>query len=424
MTMRLRLGEWSLRDGLSAGGQILFFVLALAAIFSREPSLFTHTQFYAEDGTVWYSQAYNLGWLYSLTLPHAGYLSTIERLATGMSLGLPLREAPLPMMIVGLAVQALPVPILLSSRCRNWTTLPVRFAFAAAYVAIPNATEVHVVLTNSQWHLAFVLALLAFASTPTTWFWRIFDVGILLLGALSGPFALLLIPPVCVFWWFRRQRWSLVVLGLLAAGTLTQLLIALLHPQQRFLQPLGATPALLVRLVGGDMFIGTLLGSHWGGMRAGVAWSLIALLLGITLILYCFRYVSLEVRLFFVYCGEALLGGLHTPAFAPTNQPLWPLLLDFGVRRYWFLPDLVLLFAVLWCAAFAQSKVVRSIGCCFAMLLCVGIWKDWRIPPMYDVGFRQSAAAFEAASPGTHMIIPVFPGGSSWKMDLVKRPER
>jgi hypothetical protein len=79
---------------------------------------------------------------------------------------------------------------------------------------------------------------------------------------------------------------------------------------------------------------------------------------------------------------------------------------------------------VLWCAAFAESKVVRSIGCCFAMLLCVGIWKDWRIPPMYDVGFRQSAAAFEAASPGTHMIIPVFPGGSSWKMDLVKRPER
>ena len=42
---------------------------------------------------------------------------------------------------------------------------------------------------------------------------------------------------------------------------------------------------------------------------------------------------------------------------------------------------------------------------------------------MDDMGFRQSAAAFEAVPPGTHVIIPIYPGGH-WKMDLVKRPER
>ncbi len=197
---RQRFSEWSVREGLSAGWQIVFFVLALAAIFSRDPSLFTHPQFYAEDGVAWYAQAYNLGWLHSLTLPHGGYLCTVQRLGAGLTVGLPLLWAPLPMMIVGLLMQALPVPILLSSRCRNWATLPMRLAFAAAYVAIPNATEVHVVLTNSQWHLAIVIALLAFATAATTWPWRIFDIGILLLGALQpGRLLFLLIPSgVCL----------------------------------------------------------------------------------------------------------------------------------------------------------------------------------------------------------------------------------
>jgi hypothetical protein len=417
------LEELSKRDGLSLRWLVLSFLVASFAIFSRDPSLFTHTQFYAEDGVAWYAQAYNLGWLHSLTLLQAGYLCTIQRLATGLTLALPLRWAPLPMMIVGLLVQALPVPILLSSRCRNWATLPMRLAYAAVYLAIPNAAEVHVVLTNSQWHLAFALALLAFATPPATWFGRVFDTGILLLGALSGPFALLLMPLVCVFWWFRRQRWSLVVLGLLAAGTLVQMLAVLRHPQQRFLEPLGATPALFVRLIGGDMCIGTLLGSHWDRRSIRLAWCLVALVLASALIAYCFRHVSLEVRLFFVYCAIALAGGLRTPAFQRTNEQLWPILLQASVRRYWFLPGLVLLFAVLWCAAFAKARVIRCIGVGFAMLLCVGIWRDWRIPPTADVGFRQGAAVFDAAAPGTHVTIPIAPGGN-WKMDLVKRPER
>lgn len=416
------LRDLSKRDGLAIRWLIVSFVVASLAIFSRDPSLFTHTQFYAEDATAWYAQAYSLGWLHSLLLPHAGYLSTIERLTADLTLALPLRWAPLPMMIVGLLVQALPVPILLSSACRNWTTLPMRLAFAAAYVAMPNTAEVHVVITNSQWHLAFVLALLAFAASPATWFGRIACAGILLLGALSGPFALLLLPLVCVFWWFRRQRWSLVVLGLLAAGTLVQALLALRHPQQRFFQPLGASPALFARLIGGDVFVGTLLGSHGNGGRVGLAWCLIALVLGSALIVYCLRHVSLEVRFFFGYCAIMLAAGLHTPAFHPTTEPLWPLLLQAAVRRYWFLPDLAVLFAVLWCAAFAQARAVRCIGLGFTILLCVGIAKDWRIPPMYDVGFHRTAAAFDAAPPGTHMTIPVFPGGI-WKMDLVKRPQ-
>ena len=75
---------------------------------------------------VWYAQAYNLGWLHSLILPQVGYLNVVPRLGTGLALLVPLQWAPLVMAIVGLLIQALPVPILLSARCSNWASLPTR----------------------------------------------------------------------------------------------------------------------------------------------------------------------------------------------------------------------------------------------------------------------------------------------------------
>src|SRR5207237_3580821 len=106
------------------------FGLVVIALFSRSPSLLTHAQFYAEDGAVWYAQAYNLGWLHSLTLPQAGYLNTMPRLAAGLALLFPFSWAPLVMATVGLLIQSVPVTILLSSRCRVWAPLPTRMVLA------------------------------------------------------------------------------------------------------------------------------------------------------------------------------------------------------------------------------------------------------------------------------------------------------
>jgi hypothetical protein len=163
------------RDGLSVGGQCVVFVLVLIAQFSRRPSLLTHAQFYAEDGMIWFAQAYNFGWLHSLFLPQVGYLNVVPRLGAGLALLVPLQCAPLVMAIVGLLIQALPVPILLSARCSNWASLPDRLLLAAIYVALPGTREIHVVLTNAQWHMALAAALLSFAASPRTWRGRLCD---------------------------------------------------------------------------------------------------------------------------------------------------------------------------------------------------------------------------------------------------------
>lgn len=194
--LRERLRNLSGQDGLPMGWLVISFALASLLIISRCPSLFTHPQFYAEDGQDWFAQAYNLGWLHSLTLPYMGYLVTTQRLAGGVAMLVPFEVAPLMMALVGLFLQAGPVPLLLSSRFRQWAPLPTRLAFAAAYVAIPNAREIHVVCTNSQWHLALIMVLLALAEIPRSLTAKIFDLALIFLGALSGPFAILAVSQV------------------------------------------------------------------------------------------------------------------------------------------------------------------------------------------------------------------------------------
>ena len=186
-------------DGLSVGGQTVIFGAVLIALFSRCPSLLTHAQFYAEDGMMWFAQAYNLGWLHSLFLPQAGYLNIAPRLGSGLALLLPLRWAPLVMVTVSLFIQALPVPILLSSRCRNWASLPTRMLLAFLYIALPSSREIHLGITNAQWHLALAAALVAFASSPRTWRGRFFDIVLLLVAGFTGPYCMVLALLTLVF---------------------------------------------------------------------------------------------------------------------------------------------------------------------------------------------------------------------------------
>jgi hypothetical protein len=154
-------------DGLSFGWQVLVFLAALAAIFSRLPGTLVHPQFHAEDGWVWYQQAYNLGWLRALFITQAGYFQTLPRLVAGATLLFPMQWAPLIMNLSGAVVQALPVTALLSRRCTSWGPLPLRMLMSVIYIAIPNAPEVHIVMTNAMWHLAVLQALLALSVPPS-----------------------------------------------------------------------------------------------------------------------------------------------------------------------------------------------------------------------------------------------------------------
>ena len=398
------------REGLGFYWLIASFATALLLIFLRDPSLFTRPQFWAEDGSFWYAQAYNGGWLHSLTIPDGGYLNTLQRLSAGLALVVPFRWAPLPMVLVGLLAQALPVPILLSVRCRKWTSLPLRILLAAVYIAIPNAREIHVVCTNSHFHLALAELLLAFSAAPRSLAGRAFDVFIFLLGSVCGPFGLLLLPFVIAFWWIRRQPWSLLICGLLLGGAIAQLMFLRHIAEARSARPLGASVPMFIRLLGGNVFLGSLRGSTPYGLRQPLFISLMAFIIGLAICLYCARFASPEIRLFFLYCFVLFAAELRTPLVPPSSTtPRWVTILQQPSIRYWFFPSLAFLFAVLWCVVYARSRTVRLAAIALALLLCQGIYRDWRIPALEDMHFPQTAAEFKAAKPGTHFLISLNP---------------
>ena len=81
------------RSGATRGA--LLYLAAVALVASRRPDGLTNPQFWAEDGAVWFAQAYNQGPLTALLTPWTGYVQTFSRLVAAASLLVPLRHAPL-----------------------------------------------------------------------------------------------------------------------------------------------------------------------------------------------------------------------------------------------------------------------------------------------------------------------------------------
>ena len=403
-------------DGLSAGWQIVAFGAVLVALFSRRPSLLTQAQFYAEDGMIWFAEAYNLGWLRTLFLPQVGYLTIVPRLGSGLALLVPLRWAPLVMNILGMLIQVLPVPILLSSRCRNWASLPTRILLALLYVALPSSSEIHVVLTNAQWHLALAAALVAFASSPRTWRGRLFDIVLLLMASLTGPYAIVLAPLVLGFWWVRRQTWTLAVLAVTGISALTQIVL-LLHTH-RVQGTLGASPELFLRMLGGNVVACAMFGSHSFAVKAPLLFNAAAACGGLGIYFYSLWRMNPEWRLFLLFCGAVYAASLLSPLTGET-KPAWELLVNDASARYWFFPMLAFVWAATWCAAYARNRAFKIAGTCVLLLMLIGIVDNWRYDAFPDEHFSNSLQRMQAAKPGDRVVMPIAPDG--WHMELIKK---
>jgi len=56
------------------------FLIAFILIISRRIDIILNPQFWAEDGVVWYQQAYNLGILKTFFVAQSGYLQKGEKI--------------------------------------------------------------------------------------------------------------------------------------------------------------------------------------------------------------------------------------------------------------------------------------------------------------------------------------------------------
>ncbi len=419
---------------LEGPGWSILLVIAAASfllLLSRKPDAVLNAQFWAEDGVIWYRQAYELGWQ-CLLLPQNGYFQTVSKLIALLSLPVALAQAPLLFNLAALSFRILPVVLLNSSRgCELVPHTGMRLLASFLYLAHPYSFEVFANVTNIHWHLALsALLVLCMGSWAGAWR-KTFDIALVLLCGVSGPFALFL-GPIALWRWHReRNLRSFVLLAILAATALTQLYaIAMTGDTTRTAAPLGASWTGLLRIVGGQIAAAGLLGDLWATklFHAGVWQQAIVLpLAGALLVAGVFaRALLTPGRLLpgLVFLGAALFTAALLAPQISSAAPQWPVFQNPGAGgRYAFIPIVAFHGSLLWLAFRDGHRAVRwPARLLLALVLLVAIPASWIVKPYADLDFRSHAMQFEAAPPGTMVQIPINPVG--WTLKLRKHEAR
>lgn len=419
-TMQFRLDR---QNEIRPWWHVLLFMLAASILVSRRRDAIFHAQFWAEDGHVWFSDAYNVG-LAALFRTQDGYFQTLPRLAGMLAVLLPLSLAPLALNLVAISVQALPVNLLLSSRSNAWGSMRYRALMTGLYLALPNCREMGAVVTSSQWVLALCAFLLLVASTPKGIAGRVFDISVLLLCGLTGPFCVFMLPIAVFLAWRQQDRWRWMVSSLLGVLCLVQSwALLIMDPSGRAHGTLGANPVLLIRIIAGQIYLGTILGSNViaaDSVAGHLVYLLLVAIVGSAIIAFCFVTSTRELKLFVLLSLMLLAASLVSPAAYPTpGVSRWELLAQVPGLRYWFFPTLAFAWSLLYLFT-SRWDVLKVISGYLLLLMCIGIIRDWRHPDFTDMHFEEHAKQVEAAPTGTVFIIPQNPQG--WTLRLVKRP--
>jgi hypothetical protein len=404
--------------------QGLIFAAACAIVISRRPDAIFHPQFWFEDGAVFYAQAYNLGWWSSLFITYEGYFHAIPRIGAGLALLFPLHLAPLVMNLIAVAIQAIPANLLLSRRLSALGSLRFRALLAITYLILPNGWEFNATITWSQWPLALCAFLVLVSAPPQSKPERGLDLCILAASGFSGPFCIFLLP-IGTYAQLRnsgRRHWSGVVV--LAAVCLVQLGGLLSGGYAgRSHGPLGATPAMLARLLGAQIYVGALIGTNTLSAKGGIGWlvilSVIALA-GTVFLAISYLRSPWEMKLLFVLAGAILAASLVSPFVGILGgSTMWEMLAKGVCARYWFFPNLVFVWSILRC--FQIRRLVLWIPATVLLyLLCFGVILRWRYLPYVDNSFAEKARGFESAKAGTVFVFDEKP--STWVLRLVKHP--
>lgn len=404
----------------------IVFLSAFLLIFSRRPDAVSNAQFFAEDGQRWFADAYQHG-LRCLFIPDqgGGYLHTVPRLAALFSLFFPFVRAPLILNLCAILVQILPVTIFVSSR---FSVIPLwkRFVMSFVYLGLPNTYGTNANVTNLQWHLGLIACLVLLAEPARDRMWKVFDAIVLILISIESPIGIVLASFAAVRWCIRRERSAMIPLALLLPGTVIQIIVVLMSHGRRIALN-GATTHRLVSILGRQIFLASLLGKntvlHFAlrySEHTCFVLEAIATGAGLAILLYAARYAPTELKLFIVFSLCILALSLSRPLAGTPDQPQWEWLRFPGTsNRYFFLPLLAFLSALLWIADSAKHRIMRL--CSIGLLLClpVGIRRDWRFPAFTDMHFREYALQFQMARPGTKMVIPINP--TPWTMILIKK---
>lgn len=390
----------------------------------RMPDILAHGRFWAEDGKVFFQNAWTMPWYRALLVPVAGYLDLPANLGGVLARYLvPLVVAPYVTCAVGLVFQLCPAVLLATAR-DPW--LQGRRVLAGALLlALTTAASVEPWLSaiGSQCWLALSTALILVLDIRGGGI-GVIRLTILLVAALSGPGAWALIPLFAVRSLADRS-WDRAVQGLvLAIGAAVQLAFFFsMEPTRSY----GFTVPLLLCIVYVKHLLLPLLGH---GLAYRISLSLHAAflagrrpLLPIVVTVLAFGGLALTIlrararaALWLFVAGGALAVVAYYGALDGRENLL---VADFG-SRYAFAPTVLFDLSVLALACEAVGVIRIAASVLAIWMIVVGGLGFFHAPRLFSRGPNWAAeVALWRADPSRPLAI--WPQG--WIMQLAPRPQ-
>jgi hypothetical protein len=374
--------------------KVVLCAAVLALLFLRRPDQFLHPQLWAEDGPVFFLEAYRAG-VASLFERYAGYYLSIPRCIALAGSILPVRIVPAWFVIASAALTT-GVCVWAASR-RVPATDFAKVAMALLVVAVPVPNEIFLNLTNVQWITALGLVLVAVSLPAATPWERAFDAAAVAVLGLTGPFVILLLPLFVTRSLRFRDRHAIVLLVIALACSAIQ---------ARGLSPDRSTgpirlgdPAFHAIIPKVVLILATgRFGPVPGRTALQDAVTGAALLFLVVLVLRAVR--TKDLLLFDCIAGAAAVLGASAYAFRGSPAGL------LSSPRYFYLPSVLLLWAVL--------RLPRRVGFAIAAVSFAAFLLS-RYPPQPLVDYRWDEAS-RCIGKARPCRVPINPPG--WFLDV------
>jgi hypothetical protein len=393
----------------------LLFALVL---FTRRPTAILHPQFWAEDGPVYYHDAYRSPNLLFLFSSNAGYHTLIVRAVALLSLSVRLSKAPLFFAVAALAINVAPAIYMVSKRMESLIpSKRSRWTLAVVYLALPYTGEVMGNMTNTQWTLAVLGFMLAIVRPAKSKLARWLELLVLLLICLTGPYCFFLAPLALLFWVHDKKRERLYRLLVIAGACLAQLLAFLPTLSLRGAVSPDHTLLNYLKIWEVDIFGATTVGlKHSETMLQ--SHGLLLALVGIIcagVMAYGFWKGPVVLKAFIGMAVVMFTMSLFTLLKVPGALYWQGFLSAIDGTRYFFFPTLAWAVTVVWLAF--QAPRGRLLG---KLLLCsmliFSVIPSWRLTKLPDKNFQTYANKFESLKTGESIVIPLNPEGAQLHM--------
>lgn len=385
---------------------------------ARRETLISNAQFWAEDGAVFYAQAYNIG-PRSIFEPYNGYLHLAPRLIALASQAVPTIWAPYVFSVVVCSVPPLVAVVLLSSSAASMGNLRVRLAWAVLLIVCPNGFETYGNLSNLQWLIAIGMAILLARPAPKPGISQAVLLAASFIVALTGPFA----PLYLWFTWVSREpagsAYRRKILGIFALGSLVQIVTFFSYP--RYAIQLGATSLKFFQIIGMRATLWSLIGQRYGIQQLkdgpmGLGAALVATLVLAALFVISWRTRNQVLRNLWIVGGAILFAALASPITDPHDA--WGAMASTDAGGRYFFPIAFAIAATITYFALGEDRHLRFVGYLLAPILLLGICNDFTVDPLLNLHLDQQAHALYRAKPGEHVVLAINPLG--WNMDLIK----